>query len=392
MNSPYYPIPQPTIATNILLRRERRLPVPGEVLVRAGARVEPGDVVAQSTLASEPVSVDIATDLDLSPQATARRLLVSAGTQVERGGLLAQRAGTGSRTSRAPVAGTFTSYDPATGVGLITTPAEPVSVRAHLKGIVTDLIPYYGAIVETPANLVRGIFGVGGEQHGVLKVAVTAEDEPITQDRLDARLAYSIVLGGSDVDAGALRKLIELGARGVIVGSIRASELASFLGYGGPNAWRMGVAEGESKGWDFPPPRPEGEWSVPPDFVLIVTEGFGFAPMSKRVFEMIAAYDGQEIAVDGTTRLRGGLSRPEIIIPLARTTAVRRPEEIGPRLAVGSMVRLLSQGYLGQTAQVIELPKGPRAAQSVVISQAADVQMASGQQMRVPVVDLEVVE
>jgi hypothetical protein len=338
------------------------------------------------------VSVDIAADLDLSPPAAAKRLLVSAGAQVERGGLLAQRAGAGSRTSRAPVAGTFTGYDPATGIGSITTPSEPVSVRAHLKGIVTDLIPYYGAIVETPANLVRGIFGVGGEQHGVLKVAVTAEDEPITQDRLDARVAYSLVLGGSDVDAPALRKLIELGARGAIVGSIKSTELGAFLGYDGLGAWRMGLAAGESKGWDFPPLKVGGERGAPPDFVLIVTEGFGFAPMSKRVFETIAAYDGQEIAVDGTTRLRGGLSRPEVIIPLARTTAVRRPEEIGPKLAVGSMVRLLSQGYLGQTGQVTALPKGPRSAQSGVVAQAADVQLANGQQMRVPVVDLEVVE
>src|SRR5204863_7725662 len=103
----------------------------------------------------------------------------------------------------------------------------------------------------------------------------------------------------------------------------------------------MGGLTGSSHGWDFPPPGKPSERSVPPDFVLIVTEGFGFAPMSKRVFEMIAAYDGQEIAVDGTTRLRGGLARPEIIIPLARTTAVRRPDEIAPTLAGGAQVPTL---------------------------------------------------
>src|SRR6266568_4627413 len=149
--SQYYPIPQPTIATNILVRRERRLPVPGEVLVRAGQRVEPSDVIAQSMLTSEPQPVDIAADLDLSPGATARRLLVSPGARVEQGGTLAQKGRAGSRASRSPVAGTFTGYDASSGVGLISMAPEPVSVHAHLKGIVTDLIPYYGAIVETPA-------------------------------------------------------------------------------------------------------------------------------------------------------------------------------------------------------------------------------------------------
>src|SRR5512144_53541 len=128
--SQYYPIPQPTIANNILVRRERRLPVPGEVLVKAGQRVEPNDIIAQSTIASEPVRVDIASALELSPAAAARRLLVSPGTEVAQGDLLAQRSGTGSRSARSPVVGVFAGYDPDSGTALINTPAEPVMVRA----------------------------------------------------------------------------------------------------------------------------------------------------------------------------------------------------------------------------------------------------------------------
>jgi hypothetical protein len=388
----YYPIPQPTIANNILVRRERRLPVPGEIVVRAGQRVEPADVIAQSTLTSEPQRVDIAGDLDMAPAATARRLLVSVGAHVEQGGILAQRAGAGSRASRSPVTGTFTGYDASTGMGTISMPAEPVSVRAHLKGIVTDLIPYYGAVIETPATLVRGIFGVGGEQHGVLKVSVTSGDEPLTQDVVDARVTYAIVLGGSEVSADALRRMIELGARGLITGSIRTGELANFLGYEGVSEWRLGATSEGSGGWDFPPSRPGVLSPVPPDFVLIITEGFGSVPMSPRTFETLAAYDGQEIAVDGTTRLRGGLARPEIIIPLARTTSVRWLEEKGPTLAVGSSVRLLSPAYMGQVAQVTGLPVGPRASQSGVVAPVADVTLSGGRKLRVPLVDVEVVE
>jgi hypothetical protein len=394
----YYPIPQPTIAANILLRRERRLPVPGEVVVKAGQRVEPSDVVAHSTLASEPVKVDIASDLDLSPAATAKRVLVGVGQQVEQGSLLAQKGGLGSRASRSPATGTFSGYDATTGIGLITTPAEPVTLHAHIKGIVTDLVPYYGAVIETPATLIRGVFGVGGEQHGVLKVLVPAEDEPVTTDMIDARVTYAIITGGSDVTAVALRRMIELGARGFITGSIRSSELVSFLGYTGTDDWRLGASTTGSNGWDFPPrgmnshPNVRGHSSVPPDFVLIITEGFGSVPMSPRTFEAIASHDGQELAIDGTTRLRGGLARPEIIIPLARTASVKWLEESGPKLEVGTNVRLLSPAYLGQAAQVVGLPNGPRAAQSGVVSPVADVQFPGGQRIRVPLVDLEVVE
>jgi peptidoglycan/LPS O-acetylase OafA/YrhL len=37
----YYPTPEPPIASGVLVRRERRLPVAGDVLVRVGSRVEP---------------------------------------------------------------------------------------------------------------------------------------------------------------------------------------------------------------------------------------------------------------------------------------------------------------------------------------------------------------
>jgi hypothetical protein len=390
--SQYYPIPQPTIANNILVRRERRLPVPGEVLVKAGQRVEPSDIIAQSTIASEPVRVDIASALEMSPAAAARRLLVSPGAEVAQGDVLAQKGGTGSRSARSPVTGVFAGYDPDSGTGLINTPAEPVTVRAHLKGIVTDLVPYYGAIVETPATLVRGIFGIGGEQHGVLKVGASSGDEQLTPDMVDARFTYSIVLAGGELTVDTLYRLIEQGARGVIAGSIRSSEMESFLGMRGPHDWALGASTGESAGWDFPPPVPGMAPQVPPDFVVIVTEGFGNVPMTPRTFELIAAYDGQEIAIDGTTRLRGSLARPEVLIPLARTTAVRFLEEKGPTVEVGTNVRLLSPSYLGQMAQVTGLPRGPRTVQSGVVAPVADVQLFTGQKLRVPLVDLEVLE
>jgi hypothetical protein len=244
---------------------------------------------------------------------------------------------------------------------------------------------------------------VGGEQHGVLKVITVGSDEPVTPEIIDARVTYAIVLGGAEVTAAALRRMIELGARGVIAGSIRSSELASFLGAGGmsPSVGRSGTVDRrrESRSstpdprlWLFPPLYPGTASPVPPDFVLIIMEGFGTVPMCQRTFELLAQHDGTEVAIDGTTRLRGGLARPEIIIPLSRTTSVRWLEESGPRLEVGTQVRLLSSLYLGQSGQVVGLPVGPRAAQSGVVTPVADVLVTGGQRLRVPLVDIEVLE
>ena len=391
----YYPIPQPTIANNILLRRERRLRVPGEVLVRAGQRVEPSDIIAQSTITPDPVQVNIAAELGLSPAATSKRLRATVGHPVEQGSVLAQRGGIGSRVARAPMAGIFSGFDPATGIGLITAPSERASVQAYLKGIVTDLIPYYGAIIETPAILIRGIFGIGGEQHGVLKVTVSGHDEALAEDLINARLTYGIALGGGEVTAAALQQAIKVGARGVIAGSIRSSELAKFIGHTNQSAdiahsnpWRLGAS---GSGWDFPSTPAGVPSSIPPDFVLVITEGFGSVSMSSRTFEMLAGYDGQQIALNGATRLRGGLARPEIIIPMSRTTQVKWLGE-GPQLAVGTHVRLLAPDYLGQVATITSLPVGPRAAQTGVVAPVADVTLPGDRRLRVPLVDLEALE
>ncbi|HUP27016.1 MAG TPA: hypothetical protein VM409_01170, partial [Chloroflexia bacterium] len=260
--------------------------------------------------------------------------------------------------------------------------------------IVSDLIPYYGAIVETPAMLVRGIFGIGGEQHGVLKVIVSSNDEPLLPDAIDARVTYGLVLGGAEVTAATLQQAIKIGARGVITGSIRSSELARFLGHNEAamnGVWRLGTSTGTGGGWDFPPQIPGAASPVPPDFVLIITEGFGSIPMSSRTFETLAAFDGQEIALNGTTRLRWGLARPEIIIPMSRTTQVKWLGE-GPKMEVGTSVRLLTSDYLGQVAKIASLPVGPRAAQSGVVAPVADVVLPGDRRLRVPIVDLEVVE
>jgi hypothetical protein len=234
---------------------------------------------------------------------------------------------------------------------------------------------------------VRGIFGLGGEQHGVLKVAVADETEELLPDQIDARLTYSVVLGGSTTTAAALERAVTNGVRAVIIGSIAESELRAFMGYHGLDGWRLGRT-----GWVFPPPVPTAQPTTPRKLTLIVTEGFGRIPMARRAFELLAAYDGQEVAVDGTTRLRGGLARPEVIVPLGRATAVRPPTMAAPSVTVGATVRLLAPSHLGMVGKVIALSQGRQQIESGLNLPAASVLLSDGNRVWVPLVNLEVLE
>src|SRR4051794_28617464 len=104
----YYPTRQPSITPNILVRKERLLPVAGDVLVRTGTRVEPDDIVASALVPQPPVIVDLARLLDETPARTAKLLARQPGQDVEAGDVLASRRGLFSMAGqvKSPVSGT----------------------------------------------------------------------------------------------------------------------------------------------------------------------------------------------------------------------------------------------------------------------------------------------
>ncbi|MCW3979336.1 MAG: hypothetical protein NWF12_06260, partial [Candidatus Bathyarchaeota archaeon] len=171
----------------------------------------------------------------------------------------------------------------------------PVEARAHIPGRVVEVIHGEGAVVESRAALVNGVFGVGGEARGELASAVGDPGEPLTPEAMDEGYEGKIVLGGSIVSLGALRKAAKIGVSGVITGGVDQKDLTDFIG----KELGMGVTGGEDAG-----------------LTLIVTEGFGVYPMKAETFRFLKSQEGRRASIDGTTQIRQRMLRPEIIIPL----------------------------------------------------------------------------
>jgi hypothetical protein len=384
----YYPTRQPTIAPNIMVRKQRRLPVAGDILVRIGSRVEPDDIVARAGIPGTPLTVDVAGPLGVKPKAGQRLLARPVGSTFAAGEALAsRRQGLTKRLSvKSPVGGTLTGYDAATGQATVTPDSTNFELQAYIDGVVTEHLPYRGVVIDTPAAVVRGIVGVGGERHGVLQVAVADPAEELMPDQISARYAYAIVLGGGTTTAETLRRAVEHNVRALIVGSIPEGELRAFLGYGdGLRGWTLGRT-----GWDFPPQAPSAPQAPP--LTLIVVEGFGRVPMAAKAWELLAAHDGGEVAVDGTTRLREGLVRPEVIVPLPRASGVAPFETTAPAIGVRSLVRLIAPPYLGRVGRVLTVSQGKQPVPSGINTTAAEVQLPDGATVWVPLADLEVLE
>ncbi len=377
----------PVLAQNVTLRVERRLPSLGEVVVAPGQRVDSDSILGRTLLPGRPRVYNLAEIMEVSPRDMTRLIKKPVGSTFAKNEVVAARKGFGSLQFKAPFEAILSIADSATGYISLTPQPEPYNLEAYVRGQVADIIPSYGATIQLQASYARGAFGFGGERYGVLRVLATKPTDAIDPAAIDPRTTFFILLGGSFITAEVLRRAVELKVRGIITGSIREEELTKFLEYRqreafyrvGQHAWRFPA---DLSGQDSP-------------LTLVVTEGFGMRPMASRLFEMLLGHDGEELSIDGTTRLRRGWQRPEIVMPVVTS---REISQLSTKLGAadhlpkpGSTVRLINPTYLGAMGQVISLPPSRRGVSPGQLDRLAEVEV-SGKRLVLPFADIEVIE
>lgn len=377
----YVPTGTPPLLSAAVARVERRLPSAGEVLVRQGQRVETEEVVAKAFVPGAPVIVNLARALSIAPALVERAMVREVGNKVNRDEVLARSSRIGGRTCISPVSGKIESVDSETGYVTISPDPTVYELQATVRGLVMDIIPNYGVVIETPAAQVYGVFGIGQERSGVLQLLVTDPSEPIVPDKITPKSAYAIIIGGSSISALALRRAVKEHVRGVIVGGIDEAELRAFMGWLSPSSWRSG-----NGGWSFPNDAAAQQCGL----TLVVTEGFGAHPMATPLFDLLASYDQKEALIEGATSLRAPMRRPRVVVPLSSRTAGVQLEPLRPALRGGATVRLLDPAHLGQVGQVRAVSVVPRRLASRVRAPAVEVVLEDNTTLLVPRTDVEV--
>jgi hypothetical protein len=242
-------------------------------------------------------------------------------------GLLTQKA-------LAPADGVVESVSGITGQLILREPPIPVEVNAYVRGVVCEVLPGEGVVVEAVGAFLQGIFGVGGETHGELAIAVAGPEEELTEARLEPAHRGKIVVGGARVSYATLMRAKEIGVAAVVTGGFDDRDLRQLLGKD------LGVAITGSEDLGF---------------TLVLTEGFGRIPMAARTWRLLEAHRGERASVSGATQIRAGVMRPEIIIP--REGAGDGSEaDLSTGLAIGSLLRVIREPYFGRIGRVVELP------------------------------------
>jgi hypothetical protein len=363
-----------TVSGDIVVRRTRRLPIKGEVLVGIGDSVEPSTPIARALLPGNLQTLRIADPLGVEPKDAQAFMVVKVGDHVEKGDLVA----TGKKLFgifKAPVAnsehtGTLESFSEITGNALIREPSIPIDMNAYIKGKVAEILPEEGAIIETRCAMVQGIFGVGGERQGVLRQAVATADEVIDEKHILDTDAGKILVGGAGMTAAAIKRASDVGAAGIIAGGLKDSDLIEFLGYD------IGVAITGSEKINL---------------TLMVTEGFGFLPMAARTFELLASLEGHDCSINGATQIRAGVIRPELIVPEPRTTGEASQEAKVLSLNIGTQIRVIREPYFGLLASVTDLPPELVTLDSGTHVRVLRAKLNSGEEVTVPRANVEII-
>lgn len=362
-----------TVSGDIVVRRIRRLPIKGDVLVKVGDRVKPDQVVARAILPGVLQTVKLAEKLGVEPKDARSFFMLKEGDSIQKGQLVAETKGffglfKSSVTS--DYTGTVESISDVTGHVLVREPGIPVDVEAYIDGKIVEVLEGEGAVVETRGAMVQGIFGVGGERYGDIRVAVPSPDVPIGPETILDSDAGKILVGGSGVSLEAIQRAAEIGVTGIVAGGVRDKDLIQFLGYD------IGVAI-------------TGQEAI--GLTIMVTEGFGQLTMAHRTFELLQSLEGKGASINGATQIRAGVIRPEIVVPLPLTGTEAQVAKSGGELTIGTPIRVIREPYFGQIGRVTELPPTLVTVDSGAEVRVLRAKLDDGAEVTVPRANVEII-
>lgn len=336
--------------------RERNLPVPGQVVVHLDQKVSPTDVVAETKFSQQHDLVDVARQLDLASDEADVLIRCREGDAVSDGQVIARGSGLIPRLVKVPRAGKVLKI--ANGSVLIEINSPLFKVLAGLPGTITRVVSDLGVVITAYGSLIQGVWGNNRVDMGLLLPSpqMNSSGDILEAKHLDMSLRGAILLAGYINDVRSLQAAVDLPLRGLILGSL-SSDLLSL--------------------------------ALQAPFPIVLTEGFGHHPMNPVAYKLISTNVNRNISLNGSPFNRFNGTRPEVFIPLP----VSQPPPQGndsDELSGGKQVRIRRNPNMFEVGILTSLLPGLTQFPSGLRLPAAEVQLESGQKVKIPLANLEI--
>ncbi|MCW3992619.1 MAG: hypothetical protein NWE79_07905 [Candidatus Bathyarchaeota archaeon] len=354
--------------------KERKLPIPGEILVKVGDRVSSDTIVARTEVPGDPVLVKVTLLLGVDNDEIRDFMTKKEGDPVKEGEIIGRYRmffGIINRQVTSPIDGVIESVSDVSGQAIIRPDPVPVEVNAYIPGEVVEVMPGEGVVIETRGAFIQGILGLGGETHGTLRLAVNSPEEELTADKISEEDRGRVVVGGSLITLEAFKRATEVGVAGLVAGGMNYTDVTDIMG----EAIGVAITGEEELG-----------------ITLIITEGFGRMNLSHRTFKLLKDFDGQVAVINGATQIRAGVMRPEIIIPHEEAAEEASGEELGAGMQPGTPVRIIREPYFGEIGTVASLPVELQKVETGSDVRVLVVRLDDGREVTVPRANVEIIE
>lgn len=325
--------------------------------------------------------VPVSAVLKSNPKWLRAHVTVREGQYVKEGQIIAGYLEPGNFSAvYAPISGMVARICPLMGTVTIVRPMETLKVTAHIPGRVVEVLPNYGAVIESFGCYLEGVFGVGGESHGTLWVMTQGPEDILEAPQVGPYVKGKVIVAGAGATCEAIEKAVQFGARGIIAGGLNQKDVLKILGNPHPQASVYDLC-----------------------FTAIMVEGAGFMPMNPTTWEALMQHHGHIVSIDGNTRLSGQVLRPWIFAGRVPDGAVPEHEitETGAEwrkgirvtrhlVQPGDRVRCLRQPYMGRWGVVEQVLPGKIPLESGGLMEAVKVRLDDGSVVNVAEANLEV--
>lgn len=368
------------VEKDIITRVQRSLKGEGKIYVSEGREVSPEEIIGTAELLTGYRTLNLSNLLSVKPQDVTKYIKRNVGQKIYKDELLAYKKGglfSREKVIISPTDGILDFVNNLTGEVRLSLLPKKIELAAGVYGVVEKVDTKLGScLIRAQVTKIYGIFSTGKIREGTLSV-LTDRYGVIAKSQISPKYDGHIIAGGSLSSKDTLHAAISAGINGVIVGGINATD------YKAVGGGKLLI-------------QPKLEYDT--GLSLIVCEGFGAIGLGEDIYDILKAYDGKFVSLDGNA---SSISLPSYssssMIRIRKTQLTENQIGSSPEtkfevleIYEGVRVRIIGSSFTGEQGKVIALDKTDSLLPSQIRSYMVTVE-TKRRKIQVPYTNVEII-